>query len=199
LYSFLRLFILSRAALIAENLFLRKQLALFQERQAAHQRTTPTFRLTMVFLARLFDWRNALLIVQPETFIKWHRNAFQQFWRRKSRRRGRPSLPKNLRAIIRQLDCENPTWGQERIADELLVKFGIRISPRTVRKYLGHPKPRDSTGQRWATFVKNHAKTIVACDFLISVTATFRIHSRNGGGEGFKKRRRSSARLRQCR
>ena len=130
----------------------------------------------MVALSRFFDWRNALVIVKPATFIKWHREAFQQFWRWKSRRRGRPSLPPNLREIIRRMDLENPTWGEERIADELLVKFGIRVSPRTVRKYLGpdqHRGPRED--QRWATFVHNHAKANVACDFFVSVTATFRV------------------------
>jgi transposase InsO family protein len=71
---------------------------------------------------------------------------------------------------------ENPVWGEERIASELLVKLGIQISPRTVRKYM----PRRSSGQprgdqRWATFLKNHAKAIVACDFFVAVTATFRM------------------------
>jgi len=129
----------------------------------------------MVTLARFIDWRNALVIVQPATFLKWHRNAFRQFWRWKSRRRGRPLLPQNLREIIRRFERENPTWGEEHIADELLVKFGIRVSPRTVPKYLGSQKPHGSRNQRWATFVKNHAKAVVACDFLVSVTATFRI------------------------
>jgi putative transposase len=176
LVSLLSLFFFSRAALVAENLFLRRQLALFQERKATPKRTTRTFRFAMVALARFFDWRNALVIVKPATFLRWHRNAFRQFWKWKSRRRGRPSLPPNLREIIRRIDRENPTWGEERIADELLVKFGIRVSPRTVRKYLGpdqHRFPRQD--QRWATFVHNHAKAIVACDFFISVTATFRV------------------------
>jgi putative transposase len=162
--------------MLAEILFLRKQLALFQERKAKPKRTTPAFRFAMVALARFFDWRNALVIVQPATFLKWHRNAFRLFWLWKSRRRGRPPLPRNLRQIVRRLDRENPTWGEERIADELLVKFGIRVSPRTVRKYLGPENRSGPRGdQRWATFVHNHAKAIVACDFFISVTATFRV------------------------
>jgi putative transposase len=74
------------------------------------------------------------------------------------------------------MDRENPSWGEERIADELLVKFGIRVSPRTVRKYLGSDPRRGPRGdQRWAAFVQNHAKAIVACDFFVSVTATFRV------------------------
>jgi transposase InsO family protein len=70
---------------------------------------------------------------------------------------------------------DNPTWGEERIADELLVKFGIRVSPRTIRKYLSRTRPGGSSDQRWSTFVRNHAKAIVACDFFVSVTATFKV------------------------
>jgi len=74
---------------------------------------------------------------------------------------------------------ENPTWGQERIANELLLKLGLRVSPRTVRKYMpghcvGGPGKR-SQSQRWSTFIRNHAKGIVACDFCVAVTATFRV------------------------
>ena len=69
----------------------------------------------------------------------------------------------------------NPTWGQERIANELLLKLGLRVSPRTVRKYMRKPVPGRPRGdQRWATFLRNHAQAIVACDFLVAVTATFR-------------------------
>jgi putative transposase len=126
-------------------------------------------------LARFFDWREALVIVKPETFLKWHRTAFRVFWRWKSRQRGRPALPKDIQELVREMARENPSWGEERIADELLVKLGIRVSPRTVSKYLKSGKPRGSSGQRWSTFVRNHAQAIVACDFLVSVTASFRI------------------------
>ncbi len=71
---------------------------------------------------------------------------------------------------------ENPLWGQERIANELLLKLGLRVSPRTVRKYM--PKPpagRPRGDQRWSTFFKNHAEAIVACDFFVTVTSTFRL------------------------
>jgi putative transposase len=93
----------------------------------------------------------------------------------KSRRGGRPALPTNLKELIREMDRDNPTWGEERIADELSLKLGILISPRTVRKYLGSGKPRAGAGRHWSTFVHNHARAIVACDFFISVTATFRV------------------------
>jgi putative transposase len=84
-----------------------------------------------------------------------------------------------LQALIRQMARDNPTWGEERIANELLLKLGLRVSPRTVRKYL--PTRLDRGGrhclssQRWSTFVRNHAKAIVACDFCVVVTATFRL------------------------
>jgi putative transposase len=174
LLTFIRLLITSRAALIAENLFLRKQLALFHERKVKPRRITGSFRLAMVALAKFFDWRGALGIAKPETFIKWQRTAFRMFWRWKSRKQGRPALPKNIRELVRQMAHDNPTWGEERIEDELSLKLGIRVSPRTVGKYLERGRPHGSYGERWSTFVRNHAHAIVACDFFVSVTASFR-------------------------
>ena len=176
LFTFIRLFVSSRATVVAENLFLRKQLALFQERSVRPRRSTAVTRAVMVLLSRLFDWREALVIVKPETFLKWHRTAFRTFWRWRSRKRGRPRLPKDLRELIRKMADDNPTWGEERIADELKVKLGIGVSPRTVNKYLARKRPGGGgTDQRWATFVRNQAKAIVACDFFVSVTLSFRV------------------------
>ena len=127
-------------------------------------------RLVMVVLGKFFDWRSALVIVKPETFIRWHRTAFRGFWRWKSRKRGRPALPRNIRALIQEMARGNHTWGQERIANELNLKLGIKVSARTVQKYLRKERPRGTSGQRWNTFVRNHAKAIVACDFLAVVT-----------------------------
>src|SRR5262249_22210056 len=126
-------------------------------------------------LARCFAWRDALVIVKPETFVKWHRTAFRTFWTWRSRKRGRPRLPRDMRELVREMARENSTWGEGRIADELTLKLGIKISPRTISKYLERDRPRGTSDQRWATFVRNHAKTIVACDFFVSVTATLRI------------------------
>jgi transposase InsO family protein len=164
--------------LAAENLFLRKQLAMYQERHVKPTCTTSTTRLVLVWLARWFDWRQALAVVQPETFLRWHRQGFRLFWRGKSRP-GRPPIPPELQALIRRMARDNPTWGQERIANELLLKLGLRVSPRTVRKYMPKrlaPGPGQRvTSQRWRTFVRNHAQAIVACDFCVVVTATFRL------------------------
>jgi hypothetical protein len=75
-------------------------------------------------LSKAFDWRDALVIVKPATLIAWHRKGFRLFWKLKSRA-GRPALPAELRALIRRMAVENVTWGEERIANELLPKLGI--------------------------------------------------------------------------
>jgi transposase InsO family protein len=160
----------------AENLFLRKQLALFQERKTKARRADDATRWLMSFMSQWFDWRNALVLVKPETLIRWHRKGFRLFWRWKSRPAGRPRLPKDLSALILQMAKENPTWGQKHIANELKLKLGIRVSPRTVGKYLALcPRRNPDPAQRWLTFVRNHAQAIVACDFFVVVTAGFRI------------------------
>ena len=125
----------SPAALAAENLFLRKQLALYQERHVKPRRATHATRVTLVRLARWFDWRQALAVVEPQTFIRWHRQGFRVFWRWKSLP-GRPRIPAELQALNRRMARDNPTWGEERIANELLLKLSLRVSPRTVRKYM---------------------------------------------------------------
>jgi putative transposase len=175
LFTFIRLFLSSHTAVIAENLFLRKQLGLFQERKVKSRRATAATRAFMVLLSRFFNWREALVIVRPETFLKWHRTVFRRLWGWKSRKRGGPRLPKNLRELVREMAHDNPTWGEERIANELKLKLGIRVSPRTVSKYLAGKRPGDGTDQRWATFVRNQATAIVACGFFISVTLSFRV------------------------
>ena len=101
----------SRTALLAENLFLRKQLAFYQERQIRPCRLTNAARLSLVFWSRFFAWRSALLIVKPATLIGWHRKAFQLLWKRKSRL-GRPPIPLRLRQLIEQMVGENPIWGK---------------------------------------------------------------------------------------
>ena len=108
LISLIRLFFSSRTRLIAENLFLRKQLALFQERQTKPRRATAGTRLAMIALDKFFNWREALAVIQLDTFIRWHRTAFRKFWTWKSRRRGRPS-PKNLRLLMYTMAQEIPT------------------------------------------------------------------------------------------
>jgi putative transposase len=170
-----RLAVHSHSALAAENLFLRKQLAMFQERKVKPRRADDATRWMMATLSRMFPWGNSLVNVKPDTLIRWQRKGFRLFWRWKSKRMGRPPLPKDLRKMIQEMAAENPIWGEERIANELQLKLGIRVSPRTVGKYLrDSPVRTPDPKQRWLTFVHNHAKVIVACDFFVVVTATFR-------------------------
>jgi len=89
---------------------------------------------------------------------------------------GRPRISKDLQALIRQMALENPTWGERRISNELKLKLGIRVSARTVGKYLTQgPRRKPDPSHGWLTFVRNHAQAIVACDFFVVVTARFRI------------------------
>jgi putative transposase len=169
--SFLR----SSTAIRAENLVLRKQLASYIERGIKPRRVDHAARVNLALFSRLFDWRAAVVIVRPSTIVRWHRLGWRIFWCGKCRA-GRPPIPPELRSLIRRMAAENPLWGEERIANELLVKLGIRVSPRTVGKYMPKRPPGQPRGdQRWSTFLKNHAKAILACDFFVAVTATFRM------------------------
>ena len=174
---FFRLLLRSRTSLSVEVLFLRKQLAFYEERQVQPRRLNDSARFSFILWSRLCDWKEALVIVKPETLIGWHRKGFMLFWKWKSQA-GRPRIPENIRKLIVQMAQENPTWGQARVAAELSVKLGIYVSPRTVRAYWP-PEPerrgrRRTSSQNWRTFVRNHAQSIVACDFLVVVTARFR-------------------------
>ena len=147
-----------------------------QERRVKPRRADDATRIALVVLARLIDWRAALTIVQPDTLIRWHRKGFRLFWRWKSRAPGRPSVPADLQQLIAAMARANATWGEERIAAELLLKLGLRVSPRTVRRYMsrgGRPRDRRSS-QQWSTFVRNHAGAMLACDFFVTITARFR-------------------------
>jgi putative transposase len=167
----------SHAQLAAENLFLRKQLALYVERQVKPRRADDATRIALVALSRLIDWRRVLTVVKPDTLVRWHRKGFQLFWRWKSRPRGRPRLPADVRRLIGEMATANRTWGEERIASELLLKLGIRVSPRTARRYMPTgTAPCDGTrSQLWSTFVRNHANAVLACDFFVAITASFRV------------------------
>ncbi len=97
------------------------------------RRVDAATRLSLGIWTRLCDWRSCVSVVRPQTVIRWHRSGWRQFWRFKSRP-GRATIPADLRLLIRRMASENPTWGQERIANELLLKLEIRISPRTFRQ-----------------------------------------------------------------
>ena len=114
--SFLRAFFTSRADLAAENVMLRQQLIVVQ-RSVPQPKLRRTDRIVFCWLSRLWlGWRSALLIVQPATVIRWHRQGFKLYWRRKSRKKpGRPKVDREIRDLIRRMCRENPTWGAPRI------------------------------------------------------------------------------------
>ena len=173
LFSLARSFFAPRLELIAEILALRQQLAILN-------RTTK--RPSLRFQDRLFwttllrfwrDWRSPLLIVKPETVIKWHRQGFRLYWRWKSKagRPGRPRISAEIRELIRRLSRENPLWGKPRIQSELHL-LGFEVAESTVAKYrIKTPKP---SSQTWKTFLSNHAGDVIGIDFFTVPTATFR-------------------------
>jgi hypothetical protein len=105
----------SARSLKAENLFLHRQLTLYVERGVKPRRIDAASRILLAIPSRLFNWRDALVVVRPETMIRWHRAGWRLFWRLKSRP-GRPPIPQQLQALIRRMANENPSWGEERIA-----------------------------------------------------------------------------------
>jgi len=164
----------SRRDPLLENALLRQQV-LILNRSGKRPALTPLDRGLLLLLAsRLRSWASALLIVRPETVLRWHRQGFRLVWRRKSASRSRPSpLGTATIQLIRQMARDNPLWGAERIRGELL-KLDIRVSKRTIHKYTRHAPPSCPPGQSWATFLRTHAQEIWACDFLRVTDLLFR-------------------------
>ncbi len=136
---------------------------------------TAADRALLVLLAgRVRPWRQALLLVQPETLLRWHRAGFRSCWRWQSRPGpGRPPLPAETIALLRRLATAHPRWGAAR-SRGALGKLGIRVAQRPIQTYRrGHRAPRPR-GQTWATFLRNHAPDSWACDFLPVTDLLFR-------------------------
>jgi putative transposase len=155
----------TRADLIAENAFLRQQLIVLQ-RGGRRPKLKNSDRIKLVLIARITPfWKHALLIIQPDTLLRWHRELFRIIWWRKSKMTLPPSrIPDETIALIRQMSADNRTWGAERIRGELL-KLGIQVSKRTVQKYMERNDRSTPSSQHWRTFLNNHAPHIWACDF----------------------------------
>jgi transposase InsO family protein len=163
----------SKADLMVENAILRQQVIVLN-RQVKQPKLTNGDRLRFVLLARLTDfWHTALHIVQPETLLRWHRELFRRYWKRKSKAKNRkPRIPQETIDLIKQMVIENPRWGAKKIRGELL-KLGIDIHKRTIKRYMRQVRKRNS-GQNWATFLRNHAGAIWACDFTTIHTLLFK-------------------------
>ena len=171
----LRVFFLSRQETALEILALRQQVAVLKRKRPRPQ-LNPWDRLFWTTLRQVWSrWAEVLIIVKPETVVGWHRAGFRLFWRWRSRARGgRPKITAELRALVRRLAEENPTWGAPKIHGEL-VKLGFVVSERTVARYLRRLRRRGDTGQRWHTFLTNHREIIAALDFFTVPTVTFQL------------------------
>ena len=174
LVLFFRGVLRNRTELAAENLALRQQLAILQQKSKT-PRLRRRDRIFWALLSRTWvDWRAALLIVQPDTVVRWHRQGFKLFWRWKSRaaKVGRPKINAEIRNLIRRMSRENPLWGTPRIQSELAL-LGHVVAESTIDEYSVHLRKPPS--QMWRTFLDNHLKDIVAVDFFTVPTATFRV------------------------
>ncbi len=159
-----------RVQCLAEIALLRLQISVLQ-RSVSRPRVTRFDRIALVALAAFTPtWRNALRIVQPETLLRWHRAGFKALWRWRSRTAPASRLAPEIIALLQAMAAENRLWGAERIRGELL-KLGVRVSKRTIQKYMCTARPR---GQRWSTFLRNHGREIWACDFLQAYDVFFR-------------------------
>jgi hypothetical protein len=163
----------TKAELVAENALLRQQLIVLK-RSVKHPKLTRHDRWLMVLLAsKLPNWKQALLIIQPATLLRWHRELFKWIWRHKSHHTGgKPPLSDEIIALIRQMTRDNGLWGAKRIRGELL-KLGLQVSKSSIQKYIAQVRPpRRRTGSTWSSFLRTQAQAIWACDF-IQVTDVF--------------------------
>jgi putative transposase len=165
----------TRVDLQLEVAVLRHQVEVLQRDQRSRVRLTRLDRALWVLLYRLWSrCLDAVVIVKPETVVRWHRLGFRAFWSWKSRPRGpgRPSVPPDIKSLIKCISRDNVLWGAPRIHGELL-KLGIETSQATVSKYMmRHPKPPSQT---WLTFLRNHLECLASIDFFVVPTATLRI------------------------
>ncbi|HTF32425.1 MAG TPA: hypothetical protein VK714_01855 [Myxococcota bacterium] len=155
--------------------FRHQLLVLNRQRGARRVGFRASDRVLWSWLSRLWPgWRQALVVVRPETVIRWHRRGFRLYWRWKSRSRhpGRPAIEAELRDLILEMHRANPTWGAPRIHGELL-KLGFTLAQSTVSKYL--PRHRRPPSQCWRTFFRNHLRQAIAIDFAVVPIATFRL------------------------
>ncbi len=165
----------SKAAPMAENLCLRQQLVVLKRRQPRPKLRDADRRFWIGACRWLPRWQDALIVVQRQTVLRWHRQGWKAYWRWRSRRwrgRGRPRIPREVRALIRRITSENSLWGQRRIQAEL-ARLGFRVCARAVAKYMRRPLDgQPSPG--WRRCLAQHAQQIWACDLFTVQTIWFR-------------------------
>jgi len=165
----------SRRDLLLENLALRQQLAVLKQRRP-QARLAASDRLFWVLLRRCWSgWKKALILVHPETVVRWHRAGFKVYWTWLSRHRARPGRKRvtpELRELIFRMVAENPSWGAPRIHGELTM-LGFDVSERTVLRWMRRAPRSAEPAKRWAAFLSNHREAIAAMDFFTVPTLTF--------------------------
>lgn len=170
----LRLFRL-RQSLLIENLALRQQLAVFK-RQRRRPRLTCSDKLFWLLLHRFWSsWKTVLIVVSPDTVVRWHRTGFQLYWRLISRVRkpvGRRPVTEEIRKLIFKMMAQNPTWRAARIHGELAM-LGFPVSERSVSRWMRRAPITADPSQGWLTFLRNHCEAIAAMDFFTVPTVTF--------------------------
>ena len=163
-----------RSDLIVENAILRQQLIVLK-RSVKRPKFTTDDRTRLTLLARLTQFRQAALhIVQPDTLLRWHWDMFRRYWKRKSQPKNRkPRIPRETIDLIQQMSRQNRTWGAEKIQGELL-KLDIKVGKPTIQKYMKRARQKMGGMQSWRTFLKNHARSVWACDFTVTHDLLFR-------------------------
>ena len=165
----------SRRSLLLENLALRQQLAVLTRRHP-RPKLSPLDKLFWVLARRIWSaWKQALLVVAPETVVRWHRAGFRLYWSLISQVRrqvGRKPLSKEVRDLIFQMVAENSSWGAPRIHGELLM-LGFDVSERTISRWMKRAPQDPEPARRWLRFLHNHREAIAAMDFFTVPTLTF--------------------------
>jgi len=164
-----------------EIIALRSQLAIFQEqiinKKITRPNVTDRFRRLWVFLSKVYpQWKSALMLVQPDTVLRWHQEAFKRHWHSKSVG-GRPTISKDTIALIKRIHKENPTLSPEKIHERLLdLNISDVPAPNTIAKYIREDRvmPTEKQKQSWQTFLRNHATGIWAMDFAVVPTLSFK-------------------------
>jgi len=175
LFRMVWLFGKDHRGVVLENLALRQQLSIYKRKHKRPRCVDPDrwFWATLSVLWK--DWRRALVVVHPDTVVRWQRERFRRYWYHLSKRpgkTGRPPISLQIRRLIRTLAEANPLWRAPRIHGELL-KLGIAVSERTVSRVLQTVKRPPS--QTWRTFLNNHIGEIVAVDFFTVPTIRLRV------------------------
>jgi transposase InsO family protein len=178
---FVSAFFRERAALGCELVAIRSQLSFYREsirqKKRPRPRFTPAFRILWVLLSAMWSgWESAVDLMQPKTVLKWHKRAFRQWWRWKSRNKGgRPPISQEMRVLIGRLSRENVLWSAERIHGHLVLLGYDPPCPDTIRRYMFKPKGGTDKSQNWLTFLRNHTNVSWGMDFFTVPTIRFQI------------------------